>query len=54
MATKRSALLVDDVYGRLRDLIFSNALWAGPKLVDRDLAEQLGVSRTPVREALAA
>ncbi len=52
MATKRSELLVDDVYGRLRDLIFSNALRAGQKLVDRDLAEQLGVSRTPVREAL--
>lgn len=52
MAIKRSELLIDDVYGRLRDLIFSNALRAGQKLVDRDLAEQLGVSRTPVREAL--
>jgi DNA-binding GntR family transcriptional regulator len=52
MATKRSDLLIDDVYERLRDLIFSNVLRAGQKLVDRDLAEQLGVSRTPVREAL--
>ena len=52
MATKRSELLIDDVYGQLRDLIFSNSLRAGQKLVDRDLAEQLGVSRTPVREAL--
>ena len=52
MATKRSELLIDDVYARLRDLILSNVLRAGQKLVDRDLAEQLGVSRTPVREAL--
>jgi DNA-binding GntR family transcriptional regulator len=52
MATKHPELLVDDVYARLRDLILSNVLRAGQKLVDRDLAEQLGVSRTPVREAL--
>lgn len=52
MATKRSELLIDDVYARLRDMILSNVLQAGQKLVDRDLAEQLGVSRTPVREAL--
>ncbi len=52
MASNRSKLLIDDVYGRLRDLILSNVLRAGQKLVDRELAEQLGVSRTPVREAL--
>ena len=52
MATKQSELLTDDVYARLRDLILSNVLRTGQKLVDRDLAEQLGVSRTPVREAL--
>lgn len=52
MATKQSELLTDDVYARLRDMILSNVLQAGQKLVDRDLAEQLGVSRTPVREAL--
>ena len=54
MAASQSDLLIDDVYARLRDLILSNVLRAGQKLVDRDLAEQLGVSRTPVREALAA
>ena len=52
MATKHPELLIDDTYARLRDLILSNVLRAGQKLVDRDLAEQLGVSRTPVREAL--
>jgi DNA-binding GntR family transcriptional regulator len=53
MATSDSdLLLVDAVYGRLRDMIVSNALYSGQKLVERDLAQQLGVSRTPVRGAL--
>ena len=52
MATKQSDLLIDAVYSSLRDLIVSNALHAGQKLVDRDLAELLKVSRTPIREAL--
>jgi DNA-binding GntR family transcriptional regulator len=52
MAASKSEPLIDSVYSRLRDLILSNVLRAGQKLVDRDLAEQLGVSRTPVREAL--
>ncbi len=52
MAASKPEPLIDSVYARLRDLILSNVLRAGQKLVDRDLAEQLGVSRTPVREAL--
>ena len=52
MATDSAAPLIDSVYERLRDLIISNVLRGGQKLVDRDLAERLGVSRTPVREAL--
>lgn len=53
MATSDSELLlVDAVYGRLRDMIVANALYAGQKLVERELAQQLGVSRTPVRGAL--
>jgi DNA-binding GntR family transcriptional regulator len=52
MTTNNSEPLIDSVYARLRDLILSNVLRAGQKLVDRDLAAQLGVSRTPVREAL--
>lgn len=52
MAVSKAEPLVDSVYARLRDMILANVLRAGQKLVDRDLAEQLGVSRTPVREAL--
>ena len=52
MVANKSGPLIDSVYARLRDLILSNVLRAGQKLIDRDLAEQLGVSRTPVREAL--
>ena len=52
MAAKATEPLIDSVYARLRDMILANVLRAGQKLVDRDLAEQLGVSRTPVREAL--
>ena len=52
MTTRPSDLLIDVVYSSLRDLIVSNALPAGQKLVDRDLAELLEVSRTPIREAL--
>jgi DNA-binding GntR family transcriptional regulator len=40
------------VYARLRDMIVTNALYTGQKLVDRELAQLLGVSRTPIREAL--
>ncbi len=52
MAADSTEPLIDSVYARLRDMILANVLRAGQKLVDRDLAEQLGVSRTPVREAL--
>jgi DNA-binding GntR family transcriptional regulator len=52
MAAKSSEPLTDSVYARLRDMILANLQRSGQKLVDRDLAEQLGVSRTPVREAL--
>ena len=51
MATNTN-LLIDDVYARLREMILANQLRAGEKLVDRDLAALMGVSRTPVRHAL--
>ena len=40
------------VYDRLVELVFSGTYEPGSKLPERDLAEQLKVSRIPVREAL--
>jgi DNA-binding GntR family transcriptional regulator len=45
-------LLRDDVYLRLRAAIVDGTLAPGEQLRDGDLARRLGVSRTPVREAL--
>ncbi|KQV71284.1 GntR family transcriptional regulator [Nocardioides sp. Root122] len=45
-------LLRDDVYGRLRDAIIDGTFEPGEQLRDAELATWLGVSRTPVREAL--
>lgn len=52
MAANGKKSINDDVYARLREAILLNRLLPGQKLVDRDLAAQLGVSRTPVRQAL--
>lgn len=40
-------------YETLRDMIGAFELPPGERLVEKDLAERLGVSKTPVREALA-
>jgi DNA-binding GntR family transcriptional regulator len=45
-------LLRDDVYRRLRDAIVDGTFAPGEQLKDGELAAWLGVSRTPVREAL--
>ena len=45
-------LLRDDVYRRLRDSIVDGTFAPGEQLRDAELAEWLGVSRTPIREAL--
>jgi DNA-binding GntR family transcriptional regulator len=48
----RRGLLRDDVYTSLRDAIVDGRLAPGEVVRDVDLATRLGVSRTPVREAL--
>jgi len=48
----RAATVRDEVYVRLRDAIGDGSLPAGAPLVSTDLADRLGVSRTPVREAI--
>jgi len=42
----------DEVYSTLLKWIMEGVLRPGEKLLDKELAENLGVSRTPVREAL--
>jgi DNA-binding GntR family transcriptional regulator len=44
--------VVDQVYTAIRERIASGALPRGARVHQEDLAEELGVSRTPVREAL--
>jgi DNA-binding GntR family transcriptional regulator len=40
------------VYNEIKDLILGNEILPGQKLYHQQLSERLGVSRTPVREAL--
>lgn len=42
----------EQVYTRLRDLIVQGLLAPGSRIVETEIAGRLGVSRTPVREAL--
>jgi len=44
--------LHDLVVDRLREMIVFGELKPGDRIVENDLAEQLGVSRTPLREAI--
>ena len=44
--------LREDVYTKLLNWIMDSTLRPGEKIVDKELAEHMGVSRTPVREAL--
>jgi DNA-binding GntR family transcriptional regulator len=46
--------LADQAYFRIRELIVTLGLPPGSRVSERELMEQLGVGRTPVREALRA
>ena len=46
------ASVVDQVYGVIRERILTGALPRGARVHQEDVAADLGVSRTPVREAL--
>jgi DNA-binding GntR family transcriptional regulator len=46
-------ILTDDVYEGIRELLFDENFAPGKRLVIDHLAARLGVSPTPVREALA-
>ena len=52
VVSRERMLLRDDVYARLRDAIVDGTLEPGETLRDQELSTWLGVSRTPVREAL--
>ena len=46
--------VIDRVTDRLRNVIMTGELPAGTRLVEADVAQQLGTSRAPVREAMQA
>lgn len=50
--SKRKGDLNETVYNALKEMILSGRLGPGVRLVHQDLADQLKVSRTPVRESL--
>jgi len=49
---KRTENLSAQVYNQIKNLILCNEILPGQKLHHQELSERLGVSRTPVREAL--
>ena len=51
-AVRRSARRSDDIYDALRRAIVTGEIRPNQPLIELDLAAQLGVSRTPVRESL--
>lgn len=52
-ASAQRQLLRDSVFQRIRDAIIDGTLEPGERLLDAELSSWLGVSRTPIREALA-
>jgi DNA-binding GntR family transcriptional regulator len=52
-AKHRRTLLRDQAYESIRDAIINGTLEPGERLRDPDLEQWLGISRTPIREAVA-
>lgn len=50
--TDRQGQSITAAYAAIRDLIVEGRLGPGSRLVERDLADHLGMSRSPVRSAL--
>jgi DNA-binding GntR family transcriptional regulator len=50
---ERHLNLTDSVYAALKTAIIENTLAAGSRLTEAAIAEQIGVSNTPVREAIS-
>jgi DNA-binding GntR family transcriptional regulator len=48
----RSASLSEQAYHRMRELILDRKISAGSTLLEGKIADELGISRTPMREAL--
>src|SRR5215204_409800 len=51
-STPKRSLLREEVYAQIRNWIVEGLLPADTRLRDLEIAEALGVSRTPVREAI--
>jgi DNA-binding GntR family transcriptional regulator len=51
-APQRKGLTIDEVYQKIKEMIYFNQLAPGQKLIYSDLAKRLGVSVTPVVQAL--
>ena len=52
-AGQQYAQIWETIAAHVRDQILSGELAAGVRLVEKDVADRFGVSRGPVREALA-
>lgn len=50
--TERAGDRMTEAYARLRELIVWGRLAPGTRIIERDLAQRLDISRTPVRSAL--
>ncbi len=48
----RKGLTTEDVYQKIKEMIYCNQLAPGQKLIYNDLAKRLGVSMTPIVQAL--